>query len=94
MLNMETCLERNQDILHAPVSPDESVMLSVEAGLYYGLNSVGRYIWEQLESPTSLAELRDRICAEFDVDAASCEADLQRFVDDLRQQDVVRVVAP
>ncbi|MDE3197312.1 MAG: PqqD family protein, partial [Acidobacteriota bacterium] len=44
---------RNDKILHAPVGAEETVMLSVEAGEYYGLNAVGRRIWELLETVTT-----------------------------------------
>ena len=46
----ETKLVRDGDILHAPVGADEAVMMSIEAGRYYGLNAVASRIWELLES--------------------------------------------
>ena len=94
MLVLETRIARNGDILHAPVGADELVMLSVEAGQYYGLNAVARHVWELLEHPRTLAELRDAICAEFEVDAERCAADLLPFVEQLREKDVVRVAEP
>lgn len=82
-------LRRNPDLLCAPVGEGGAVMLSVATGLYFGLDPVGLRIWELLEAPRAIGELRDRLLEEFDVDAAACEADLKRFVDEMLDNGVV-----
>ena len=82
-ITLETVLSRNNDILHAPVNPEEAVMLSISAGRYYGLNAVAARIWELLETPKTTAELCTRLCAEFEVEAPACEHDVLKFVDQL-----------
>jgi hypothetical protein len=76
-------LRRSQDILEAPVGLDQAVMMSAERGCYYSVNAVGRRIWELLERPRTVDELRDALCAEFEVDAQTCEADIVAFLHDL-----------
>jgi hypothetical protein len=91
-LTLETTLHRDPTILHAPVGTEETVMLSVEAGKYYGLNAVGSYVWERLQTPATLAELRAAVCAAFDVDARTCEADLLAFAGDLLAAGIVHAI--
>ena len=38
----------------------------------------------------TLDQLTDAVCAEFDVDATTCLADLQRFLDDLLANGIVK----
>ena len=86
---LDTMLSRNGDILHAPVGAEEAVMLSVQAGQYYGFNAVARRIWELLEEPKTVRALCDAIWAEFTVDAETCEADVLKFLGELRDNGLV-----
>ena len=78
-----TILSRNGEILYSPVGKEEAVMMSVEAGKYYGLNAVAARVWEILEQPMSVRDVCERIAEEFDTDPKSCAGDVIRFADDL-----------
>ena len=93
MLGLDSSVARNGDILHAAIG-DDVLMMSVSAGEYYDLNPVAGRIWELLEVPSTVAQLRDRLCAEFEVDCATCEDELLPFLGELQALDVIRVVAP
>lgn len=71
---------------------DELVILDGETDTYYGLNEVGRRIWERLEEPRSVVELRDAIVEEYDVGPQQCERDLLAVLEDLRETGLVSVV--
>lgn len=88
-VGLDTTLNRNDELLHASVGAEECVMMSIEAGSYYGLNAVGSRIWELLESPKTVGQLCRQICEEFDVDAQTCEAAVVIFVDDLIKNRIV-----
>jgi hypothetical protein len=88
-IGLDTTLNRNGDILHAQVGTEEAVMMSIEAGRYYGLNAVARRVWELLEDPQTIAQLCARICTEFEVDAKTCEADVLKFVNELIANGIV-----
>ena len=93
LLGLDTVLRRNGEILHASVSTEEAVMMSVAAGKYYGLNSVGARIWELLETPKTIAQLCDQIEDEFEVDAVTCEMTVLKFAGDLVDNGIVDVSA-
>lgn len=76
-------LVRNADVIATDMD-GETVMMNMERGEYLGLGGVGARVWELLAQPMSLEQLVQAVCAEFEVDAATCRADLQAFVDDLR----------
>jgi hypothetical protein len=82
-IGLDTTLSRHDDTLYAPVGGEEAVMLSVEAGRYYGLNAVAKRIWELLETPKTIVQLCTQLSEEFEVDARTCEAEVLKFAQDL-----------
>ena len=91
-ITLETRLCRNGEILHATMSTEGIVMLSMMAGKYYGLNSVGARIWELLETPRSVAEICATLCEEFDVDARRCEVEVLQFTSTLVDNGIVNAL--
>lgn len=67
----------------------DTVMMSIDRGEYYGVTGVGTRIWELLENPTSLAQVITTISAEFEVDEATCQADAERFIQELMDNGMV-----
>lgn len=76
-------------MIYAATGPDETVMMSVDAGRYFGLNAVASRIWELLERPCSATELTQRIREEFEVDAATCDAEVRRFLGELLKHGII-----
>jgi Coenzyme PQQ synthesis protein D (PqqD) len=69
----------------------EAVILGLHDGIYYGLDPVGARVWELLAQPRTVAELRDAVVAEWEVDAPTAEADLLRLLADLAARGLVDV---
>lgn len=65
---------------------EELLMMSIEKGSYFSLNSVGARIWELLENPTSIEELVATLTGEYDVPADVCRTEVERFLSDLRER--------
>ena len=81
-LTLSTRLQRNPDLMSAEMD-GELVMMSVENGAYYGIGGVGSRIWTLLAAPISLTEIVQAISRDYEVDAATCEADVLAFAGDL-----------
>jgi hypothetical protein len=61
----------------------EAVVLDVDAGEYYGLNTVGTRIWQLLTENRTLATILDCIVDEFDIAPGTADGDLHTFVEEL-----------
>lgn len=70
---------------------DEMVLLGLEDGIYYGLNAVGSFIWDQIQQPKTIDEVRDAIIDEYDVKKDECENDLIELLYELIDRDIVIV---
>lgn len=66
-----------------------SVILNISTGKYYGVNSVGSFIWSAIQSPKSFDEVRDLVLAEYDVDEAVCDEEVSAFLDKMSDQELV-----
>ena len=73
---------------------DESVILSFQNSMYYGVNSVGASVWKLLQQRRSIAELRDAVLREYDVETERCERDLLDLLEKMRVEGLIQVVAP
>lgn len=70
---------------------DEAVVLSLRNGVYYGLNPVGTRIWELLQQPRRVSEIRNVILEEYEVGEEQCESDLLSLLQQLSAEGLVRV---
>jgi hypothetical protein len=59
---------------------DETIILSLADETYYGLNSIGTRIWQLVQEPRRVRDIRDAILDEYDVARETCEHDLLRLL--------------
>jgi hypothetical protein len=69
----------------------ETVLMSIDAGAYYGLEGPARSIWMALESPISFSALVAGLVAEYEVAPETCAADVERFLIDMEREGLLRV---
>ena len=86
----ETLLSRSQDMLASSLD-QETVLMSIEAGAYYGLEDSARRIWELLETPLRFSELVDRLVEGYKVTPEACAADLEGFLEEMVREGLLRV---
>jgi hypothetical protein len=71
---------------------EESVILGLQNSVYYGVNPVGAAIWKLLQRKRSVAELRDAVLEEYDVEKERCERDLLDLLGKLQAEGLIEVV--
>lgn len=71
---------------------DEAVILDVKRGVYHGLDPTGARIWELIQQRgRTVAELRDAILAEYDVEPERCERDILALMRALADKGLIDV---
>ena len=68
---------------------DETVLLNLDNGTYYGLDPVGTRIWALLKEDHTPREIVPLLVAEYEVETAVIENDLRRFLTDLQTHGIV-----
>ena len=62
---------------------DEIVLFDSRKGLYYGLDSIGAMMWEDIKEYNDLYIVHQNLLDKLDVDAQTLESDLLIFVEKL-----------
>jgi len=79
---------RNPDIIAADMD-GEKVMLSIDLGQYFGVGGVGSRVWELLAEPMTLEQVANVIGSEYEIDEATCRADMAKFIETLAEHGLV-----
>ena len=79
---------QNKEIVQSKIG-EEVVMLDMESGFYFGLNSVASVIWGLLAEGICFDKLIDQLMAQFDVERALCEADTLELLDQMLDKNII-----
>ena len=90
--NNEKKYVRSSDLVATDMD-GETVMMSIERGEYYGISGVGSRVWDLLESPVTLETIVATVCAEFEVEQAACQTDMEGFLAELCEHELISAVA-
>jgi len=62
---------------------DETVLLDLASGIYFGLDGVGKRIWDAVSEGRNIEETVTIITAEYEVEEAQAKADVINFIGNL-----------
>lgn len=89
-LSESTVISISKDNVYCNIE-DEIIMLGLEDEVYYGLNSVGAFVWEQIKNPKTFAEILNAVLNEYDIEREECERDLRELITELFNKGLVEV---
>jgi hypothetical protein len=93
-LSADTIVAAASDQVSCAVG-NESVILGIKNSVYYGLNEVGASVWKLLlEKQMTVAELRDALVEEYEVEKELCERDLVGLLGKMRAEGLIHVIHP
>ncbi len=83
---------QNKKVIQSKIG-DEVVMLDMDTGFYFGLNSVASKIWGKLETEVSFDEIISDLLKEYNIDKLTCENETKNFLDQLLDKNIIREVS-
>ena len=84
-------LKRTDDIVSSDID-GETVMMSIENGKYYGMDTIGSRVWELLEVPITLTDMCTRLSEEYEIDENTCSNDVTSFLEKLKEEKLISVM--
>lgn len=69
----------------------ESAILNMKDGVYYGLDPIGTQVWNLLQTPRKIADIREVLLQEYDVEPERCDRDLIALLEDLLRAGLIEV---
>jgi Coenzyme PQQ synthesis protein D (PqqD) len=94
MTDIEARVSIPGDVLFNEVDGEsgrEAVLLNLNTGKYFGLDSTGTRIWHFLVEYGSLSMAYNKMLDEYEVDAERLKTDLLRLVDQLAAHELIRL---
>jgi hypothetical protein len=88
--NPDDKLVRTDEVLSTHLD-QETVLMSIDAGAYYGMEGTAQSIWEKLAVPITFSALVDALVEEYEVPHDTCAADLQGFLAEMEREGLLRV---
>ena len=82
---------QNKEVIQSKIG-DEVVMLDVESGYYFGLNSVASVIWDLMKEKINLNSMVESLMQEYDIDKETCEADTLELLEKMIEKKIIRIV--
>jgi hypothetical protein len=80
---------QNKQVIQSAIG-DEVVMLDMESGFYFGLNTIASAIWQHLKEPIGWDELIDLLTQTYDVDRDVCETDTRELIGRMLEKGIIR----
>ena len=89
-ITLHSSVVLTKDQISADLS-GEAAILNLKSGVYFGLNTVGARIWNLVQEPKTVNDIRDTLIEEFDVEPDQCEADLFALLKELFSHGLIEV---
>ncbi len=80
----------NQELLQSEID-GETIMMSIDNGKYYGLNSVASRIWEIIKDEPLFSELIEKLMEEYDIEKKQCEIETLDFLTNLIKNKLIKI---
>lgn len=82
MQTIQRSFQVNETVVSADLD-NETVLLNVETGIYFGLDEIGTRIWSLLKDECSVEDIIRQLLDEYDIERALLEADMASFLNSL-----------
>lgn len=92
MISLDSTVVASSQLVSANLD-GEVVILGFQSGSYFGLDQVGAFVWDSIQKPQKVGEIRDRILEEYDIDSTRCEQDLLNLLESLLDKQLIEIKA-
>ena len=69
----------------------DTVMMNLEKGKYFALNSIGSRIWELIDEKKVVNQVIDELLEEYEVDKETCVETVIIFLNRLKDEELIKV---
>ncbi|ADY55919.1 hypothetical protein Sgly_1621 [Syntrophobotulus glycolicus DSM 8271] len=90
-IGLDSCVGRPKELPTAEVG-GEVVMMSLDKGKYFALDSVGSRIWELMEKPQTVKEIIQCLLEEYEVDEQTCRNNVLEFLNKLDEEGLMELI--
>ncbi len=89
-ISSHSIIVASQEQVSSNLSGD-AIILDMKSGTYYGLDEVGASIWNLIQQPKTVEEIKNAMLEEYEVEPEQCEQGILALLEDLAVQGLIEV---
>ena len=89
-LSLSSRVKLSENILFREMQ-GEAVLLNIETGIYFGLDSTGTATWNVMQKQKNVGKIIDSLLQEYEIDPETCREDLLKFLNNLQKNGLLEV---
>ena len=90
-LSQKSVIRASKQPLSSEIA-EETIILDMKSGTYFGLNETGTQIWKWLQEPKTIKDVQSLIMEEYEVEEEQCDRDLQAILQEMLAAGLIEVV--
>lgn len=88
MISKDTVVERKKHVMTTTIE-EKLVMMNIEKGNYFGMNAMGKQIWEMIGKPRTVEGLCSDLLKRYDIDPDPCFTKVTGFLEQLNKAGLI-----
>ncbi|HPF17773.1 MAG TPA: PqqD family protein [Thermotogota bacterium] len=92
MIGLNSVIQRKTGLADTEIDTNK-VLMSVETGKYYGLNTLATNIWMRIERPMVVSDLINDLVESFDVSLEVAQTEVIAFLNDLKKNKLLEQIS-
>ena len=69
----------------------ETVILNLNSGIYYSLDTVGVSIWNLIQTPKTIEEIKNALLEEYEIDSDRCDREVLALLQELESVGLIEI---
>jgi coenzyme PQQ synthesis protein D (PqqD) len=89
MFSLHHCFRPREEEVASKVIDGEAIIINLANGIYYSMDKVGAFVWEQLQAGQSLEGMIEAVASRYDVSREQAETHVRELIQELIQENLV-----
>ena len=90
MISTSTQVKASTDQVSCELN-NETALLDMKTGVYYGLDPVGARVWELIQQPRAVSSIIESLLDEYEVEEERCTQDVLALIAQLQENQLVEI---
>ena len=90
MISTNTQVKASNDQVSCELA-EETAILDMKTGIYYGLDPVGARIWELIQQPQTVSDVVAQILDEYDAEEEQVTQDVIMLLSQLHERELIEI---
>jgi hypothetical protein len=91
MISEQSIVVVTNNQVYGELHDGDIAILNLKDGVYYGLNPIGGRIWNLIQKPIEVSQVRDKLLEEYEVEQERCMHEVIALLEELYTRGLIEV---